>query len=221
MKSSEEMENKAWTNQLGVWAFLILTVALLVAARSVHYLLFHTLAELVAITVSFSVFTLTWTSQKYLRNSYLTILGAAFGTIGIIDVFHTLTFRGMNLFPTVSTNHPTQLWLTARFIEAIALVVAPLLIRRVVNFGFATLAFAMLGTVGCVAIWLGALPPTFVDGVGLTPFKIASEYFIVFLLLVGLVLLWRVRKEFSTDVFFLILGSLLFLITHKAPRRLT
>src|SRR5664279_1707628 len=118
------MINETKDSNLGVWLFLIGIGLLLGAARTVHYLLFHTLAELVAITVSFSIFALTWTSQKYLKNSYLTILGAAYGTIGVIDVFHTLTFQGMNLFPTVTTNHPTQFWLTARALEAIALVVA-------------------------------------------------------------------------------------------------
>jgi hypothetical protein len=59
------------------------------------------MVELFAITVSFSIFTLTWASQKHLKNSYLTVLGAAYGTTGIVDVFHALTFQGMNLFPAV------------------------------------------------------------------------------------------------------------------------
>ena len=209
------MINETKDSNLGVWLFLIGIGLLLGVARSVHYLLFHTLAELVAITVSFSIFVLTWTSQKYLKNSYLTILGAAYGTIGVIDVFHTLTFKGMDLFPDVTTNHPTQFWLTARALEAIALVVAAVFIRRPARFSVAAWIFGVLGTAGCLAVWYGLLPATFIDGIGLTPFKVGSEYAIVGLLLIGLALLWRVRQEFSRDVFWLVSGSLLLAIATE------
>lgn len=209
------MINKKQESPLGVCLFLIGSCALLAASRTVHYLLFHTLAEIFAITVSFSIFALTWTSRTYLKNSYLTILGAAYGTIGVIDVFHTLTFKGMNLFPAVTTNHPTQFWLTARTIEAIALVSAALFIGRPIRFSAASWAFAVLGTTGCLAVWYDILPATFVDGVGLTPFKVGSEYAIVGILTIGLALLWRARQDFSLDVFRLVSGSLLLAIATE------
>ena len=202
-------------SNLGVWLFLLGISVLLGLSRTVHYLLFHTLAELFAVTVSFSIFALTWTSQKYLKNSYLTILGAAYGTIGVIDVFHTLTFKGMNLFPGVTTNHPTQFWLAARALEAIALVIAALFIRRAGRFSVASWIFAAFGTASCFAVWSGVLPDTFLDGIGLTPFKIGSEYSIVCTLLIALVLLWRARKEFAHDVYWLVSGSLLLAIATE------
>ena len=73
--------------------FLAMVIVLLAISRSIHYLLFHTLAELVAITVSFSLFTLAWACRKYIRNGYLIILGAAYGAIGLVDVFHTLHLK--------------------------------------------------------------------------------------------------------------------------------
>ena len=109
-------------SDIGIAAILLVTVALLSLARSVNYLLFHTLAEFLAIVVSFSMFTMTWASNRYLSNGYLVVLGGAYGAIGLVDVFHTLTFKGMNLFPGVSTNYPTQFWLTARYLEAVALL---------------------------------------------------------------------------------------------------
>jgi len=200
---------------VGVWLFLVGISVLLGLSRTIHYLLFHTLAELFAVTVSFSIFALTWTSQKYLKNSYLTILGAAYGTIGVIDVFHTLTFKGMNLIPAVTTNYPTQFWLAARALEAIALVVAALFIRRAARFSVASWVFAALGMASCLAVWSGVLPDTFLDGIGLTPFKIGSEYSIVGILLIALVLLWRARKEFAHDVYWLVSGSLLLAIATE------
>lgn len=206
--------NSTQPNVRGILACIAVLLAL-AAAKHVHYLLFHTMAELFAITVSFSIFTLTWASQRHLTNNYLTILGAAYGTIGILDVFHALTFRGMNLFPSVTTNHPTQFWVTARFIEAVALIIAPLFIRRAARFTLVSYAFAALGTTAVILIWLGKWPATFIDGVGLTPFKIVSEYVIIVMLIVALVLLYKNRNEFARDVFHLVAASALLAIATE------
>ena len=187
---------------------LLAIMAILAAAQSVHYLLFHTMAELFAIVVSLSIFILTWTSQRYLVNGYLIVLGASYGAIGLVDIFHTLTFKGMNLFPGVSTNYPTQFWLTARYLEAIALLLAPLAISRRPNFTWVSLGFAAVALAACAAVMLQGFPATFIDGVGLTPFKVYSEYLIIGLLIAGFILLYRCRQQFEPRIFLLLAGSL-------------
>jgi PAS domain-containing protein len=195
-------------SDLAVVAVLFATVAILAGARSVHYLFFHTMAEVFAIVVSFSIFMLTWSSGRYLSNGYLIVLGGAYGAIGIVDVFHTLTFSGMNLFPGVSTNYPTQFWLTARYLEALALLCAPLVIGRKPNFFYLSIGFAAIATAACVAVMYQWFPATFIDGVGLTPFKVYSEYIIIAMLMLGFVLLYRSRRQFEPRIFFLLVCSL-------------
>jgi len=200
---------------LGVLMFFVFIVLVLGLSRSVHYLLFHTLAELISIAVSFSIFTLTWASRQHIQNGYLLLLGAAYVSIGTVDVFHTLTFKGMNLLPSVSTNYPTQFWLTARFIEAVALVVAPLVIKKNVRFSALLFAFAALALIGCVATMSAILPATYIEGVGLTAFKIYSEYVIIGLLCLGSLLLWRKRADFVPEVFRLLFASVLLAIATE------
>jgi len=195
--------------------FLASITALLVVARSIHFLLFHTLAELVAITVSFSLFTLAWACRKYILNGYLIILGAAYGAIGLVDVFHTLTFKGLNILPEMTLNHPTQFWLIARTLEAVALVVAPLYVLRQPNFEKTTLAFLGPALLGCVAVFAGFIPDTYIEGVGLTPLKIYTEYFIILLLAIGLFLLSKNRGEFPRDVYLLLNTSVIFAIATE------
>lgn len=195
-------------SDLAVAGVLLAMVLILAVAHSVHYLLFHTMAELFAIVVSLSIFILTWTSSRYLVNGYLIVLGGAYGAIGLIDIFHTLTFQGMNLFPGVSTNYPTQFWLTARYLEAIALLLAPLLIARRPRFGLVSMGFAVAALAACTAVMLQWFPATFVDGVGLTPFKVASEYVIIAMMVVAFVLLYRCRRQFEERTFLLLAGSL-------------
>jgi hypothetical protein len=208
-----EKYSRILTPSLGL--FLLAVGCILVWARSFHYLLFHTLVELIAIAVGFSIFSLTWASWQHLKNGYLVVLGAAYATIGVVDIFHTLTFKGMNLLPGVTTNHPTQFWLTARFIEAIALVIAPLYIQRAPKFTRITWAFAIPGAFACAAVLNGILPATFVEGIGLTSFKIFSEYVIILILLTAQILLWRRRKEFEPQIFGLLSASLLLAIATE------
>ena len=193
---------------VAVIGILIAVVAILAGARSAHYLFFHTLAELFAIVVSLSIFILTWTSHRYLANGYLIVLGAAYGAIGVVDIFHTLTFKGMNLFPGVSTNYPTQFWLTARYLEALALLCGPLVIFRKPNFFSISAGFAAIAAGACIAVMYQWFPDTFIDGVGLTPFKVYSEYVIIAMLLVGFVLLYRLKNHFEQKIFFLLVASL-------------
>ena len=187
---------------------LLATIAILATARSAHYLLFHTMAELFSIVVSFSIFVLTWTSSRYLVNGYLIVLGGSYGAIGLIDVFHTLTFRGMNLFPGVSTNYPTQFWLIARYLEALALLFGPLVVSKRPNFYYVGAGFMVIALVAAGAVVNQWFPATFIDGVGLTPFKVYSEYVIIAMLIVGFILLYRHRSHFESRIFFLLVGSL-------------
>ncbi len=215
MKSLLALLASAWhlseifkkSNLFAVGALLII-VAVLAAARSTHYLLFHTIAELFAIVVSLSIFVMAWLSSRYLSNGYLIMLGGSYAAVGMVDVLHTLTFRGMNLFPNVTTNHPTQFWLVARFLEALAVLCAPLVIDKKTNFYLVSTYFAAIGTAACIAVANQWFPVTFVDGVGLTPFKIYSEYVIIGMLIVGLVMLCRFKSRFEPRIFLLLVGSL-------------
>ena len=192
-----------------LWGFLSLALAIMALARTEHYLLFHTMAEIIAIMVSFSVFSLAWATRHHLSSRYLAVLGSSYGAIGLVDVFHALTFQGMALLPGVTASQPSQLWLIARLIEAVGTVLAGLLVRRPVDFLRLALGFGFAGGVGVLLTLNGWLPPTLIDGVGLTPFKVVMEYVIIGLTLIGAFLLWRERAAFPRRVYWLLMASLL------------
>jgi len=55
----------------------------------------------------------------------------------------------------------------------------------------------------------GVFPQAYIEGVGLTPFNIISEYVISFIFICTIGLLFVKRKEFSDDIFKLIIFSIL------------
>ncbi|MFZ5920027.1 MAG: MASE3 domain-containing protein [Chloroflexota bacterium] len=176
------------------------------------YLLFHSLAELFSVVVAFGVFIVAWNSAPLVKNNYLTTLGIGAVFIALIDLLHTLAYKGMGIFTGYSANLPTQLWLAARYLQALTLLAAPLLFQRRVRRGVLLAVFATLTAALLASIFLGFFPTAYVDGSGLTPFKIASEYVIIAILAAATYLLWHNRSEFDSTV----LGWLTASITASA-----
>jgi PAS domain S-box-containing protein len=119
----------------------------------------------------------------------------------------------MGVFQGGGGNLSTSLWISARSVQAISLLIAPLLIRKKINnaslfIGYTAVTSLLLGS---IFIW-NVFPTAYIDGVGLTPFKINSEYIICIILLGSLILLVQKRKEFSSKVYRLLIASIILTI---------
>jgi len=173
------------------------------------YLLFHSIAETFSLVVAFGIFMVGWNSRHFLENKYFLFLGIAYPFVGLLDLVHTLAYQGMNVFSGLGSNTATELWIAARGMESLSLLMAPLFVRRGLR-----LAPLVLGYAGATTLLLGAVfhwdvfPDCFIEGQGLTPFKIAAEYAISGILLVAAFQLYRVRRHFDRAIFHLLLASI-------------
>lgn len=172
------------------------------------YLIFHIFAELFSIVIAWGIFMFAWNTRRIIDNNYLLLIGVAYLFVGFLDTVHTLAYEGMNIFEGHASNLATQLWISARFLESGSLVLAPLVMLRMPRPRF---LFAMYGSITLLFLisifYAKAFPTCYVDGVGLTAFKVSSEYLICLILLVSFFLLFRVRNEFDPRVFHLIAAS--------------
>ncbi|MGB8993410.1 MAG: MASE3 domain-containing protein [Desulfobaccales bacterium] len=207
---TEPSNHPSLSLQWFIWA-LVLTALYLTSLYS--YLLFHSLAELFSVVISVGVFAIAWNSRRFLENNYLLFLGIAYLFVGALDLFHALAYKGMGVFPGFGANLPTQLWIAARYLESISLVLAPLFLGRRLKpyhvFAAYFMAFALLTLT--IFFWR-VFPVCFVGGSGLTPFKITSEYIICLILLGAITLLWRHRDEFDPGVLRLLVWSIILTI---------
>src|ERR1035437_6408463 len=142
------------------------------------YLLFHSLIEFITIAIAFTLFILTWNTRRYLENNYLRLLGFGYGFIALIDLVHTLAYRGMGVFSGYDSNLPTQLWIAARYLQAATLVAAPLFFERRLNDRVVLGGYAVAVSVLVAMTFSGNFPDCFIEGKGLTAFKSGSEYLI-------------------------------------------
>ncbi len=173
------------------------------------YLLFHSLIEIVTVAVAFTLFILTWNTRGYVASGYLRLLGIGYGFIALIDLLHTLAYKGMDVFPGYgSSNLPAQLWLAARYLQAVTLLAAPLFVARRLNDRAVFAGYAAAVALLVATVFSGNFPDCYSEGTGLTAFKIGSEYLITALLLISLYLLYRKREYFTDRVFFVVAASI-------------
>jgi PAS domain S-box-containing protein len=174
------------------------------------YVAFHTLVELFSIVIGFGLFMLTWNLRRIIDNNYLVFIGIAYLFVSGIDLAHTLSYKGIDVFANrygVGLN--TQFWIAARYLESLALFVSPFYISRKLRANWVLTAFAALTFVLLASILLRVFPVCYIEGSGLTRFKIVSEYVISAVLLCSLLLLLRKRGEFDRTVLALVAASII------------
>jgi PAS domain S-box-containing protein len=204
----------------GIAAAAILAGLILIGSRD--YLLFHTIVEFAAIVVSFTIFLIIWNARRTVTDLFFVILGISFFFIGSLDLIHALAYKGMGVFPGDSANLPTQLWLAARYFQSITILIAMLAIGRSLVperkyapellFAAGTAVSAIL--LASIFVWQN-FPPAFIEGTGLTLFKIASEYAISLIILASVILLVLKRDHFDRSVWYLLVAALIFLIAGE------
>lgn len=169
------------------------------------YLPLHTLLEFSSVLVALMVFGVTWYSLSPTRSAKITLLGCAMLASGLLDLGHTLSYKGMPDFVTPSSPEKAiAFWLSARLTVATALCVASFMSTaplsnpqtrhaHLLGYSLYTLLIYWM-----VLFFQSVLPRTFVEGQGLTEFKIACEWGIIGLLVIAASRFWQSTD--NTDV---------------------
>lgn len=198
------------------WAVPLVALVALLPLGARHFLLFHVTAEVFSSVVGILVFVVAASTYRFSRNDYLLVIGAGYFWVAVVDLVHMVAYKGMNILPGASANPATQYWLVARGLEAATLAVAPFFVRHRVRPVLAFLCFAAVVVVAEEAIRAGAFPIAYVDGEGLTEFKIATEYTIMAGFALAWVLVWRIRSDLPPGLFPLVTASFLLTIAAEA-----
>ncbi len=179
------------------------------------FIVLHSIMEAISIIIAFMSFGITFHSRKLAKNSQNLFLGVAFLCIGLIDVFHALSYDGMPSFITPNTvDKATQLWMLARLVGAAAFLAAAFIRpdrpgRILKPFPLLTAGLAIpVAVLYFVVIHPGHLPAMFVPGEGLTPLKINLEYAIVAAQTVAAMLFYRMYMKTHEDHLVYFIGAM-------------
>lgn len=172
----------------------------------VHYLPLHTALEFIAIAAAFLVFATVWHSPAREVSASLVLIATALFAAGWLDFGHALSLKGMPALVTpASSEKGIAFWLLARLLVAVTLLLVsgwpqlpPLTpwARNAVLAGYASLGL-FLGWL--VITHETALPHTFVEGLGLTPFKWQLECVITTLLALAALRYFRLARASGGD----------------------
>ena len=190
-------------------AFCAAVGVALAALSRFDYIAFHLVAEVAVVVVLFTMFTLAWRTYGVSTNGYLTLMGMAALSIAVVTLLHALTYRGMPALPGHTDDTPTQLWLVARYLTGAALLAAPAFVaRRLSRPGLAAGLFGVAAAAAVAAVFAGVFPAAFEPGQGLTPFKVWSEYMVIAMFALALLLLWLRKADLASPVYLLLAGAI-------------
>lgn len=195
--------------------FLAITYALYIIQKD-NYLLFHAIIELGSISIIIGTFILAWNVRGKSDNKTIIYLSFAYLIVAAFDTLHTLSYKGMGVFPG-NNDYATRLWIAARYLESLAilfLLYIPL--SKKVKPGYVLLFFTLIGTALLSTIlYFDIFPVCLVPGVGLTRFKIISEYIICFILVLSLIPLFaKDDKQDRESRLYLILSIIITILSE-------
>lgn len=176
-------------------------VSLLLLSLYGGYLFFHSLAELFSIIVAYLAFVVAGYAYRYSHNHFLMFLGIVLFWTGSLDLMHTLTYKGVEIFPGLSANTTGQYWITARFLSSLSFLISPIFFRHRLP---VVATFLFYGLITAVLAWMissGLFPDAYIEGEGLTAFKINGEYVIIGILLVTLGIFIHQRHYIEREIF--------------------
>ncbi len=194
-------------------AYIIMTaigiglVGLWMTSR-VSYLLFHSLVELFSVLVAWGIFIVAWNSRRFIAHSFFLFLGVAFVAVGALDLIHMMAYKGMGVFVGATADLATQMWIAARAVEAGSLLLAPLFLTRRVRAIRLLSAYGLATALLLVIVFGGWFPTCYIEGQGLTVFKIVSEYLICLLLAGAIFFVYRRRQHLDQRVLRLVIAAM-------------
>lgn len=161
----------------------------------------HTILEFFSIFVCFVIGTYGWLVFKETKSTTFLLIFPIFFAVGLMDLMHVITYKGMPFFITESSGQKTVwFWIVGRFTQAFGILSLLLLKDKPTNFNKRgwLLSFVILYVLSLSAtifIYEEKLPTLVISGVGTTPLKNGLEYFVSSIQFVSiLIALKRYRK---------------------------
>lgn len=172
--------------------------------RLYSYILFHSIAESISIVIATVIFIIAWTMRKEIDNSFFLVLGISSLFVAVLDNIHTLAYPGMNIIAGADTNLASQFWIATRYLQALSILGSIWAINKKKRPKLLVGLYFLITLTVIILILSGFFPNTFIEGSGLTPFKIISEYIIILIISVVFILFYYVRREFEKNMYYYI-----------------
>lgn len=209
------------------WALVGVLVSIVLqrtdfTAGLAQYASLHTILESFSVVISILIFAIGWSTRHFAKMPNLSVFACLMLIVGLLDFQHALSYPGMPNFITPSNPEKAiQFWLFARVLTGLAILtiaISPWITLPRLNSSMLlipTIAVTLIIS-WLILFQLPLLPRTFVEGEGLTPFKVNLEYFIIAFYIVSgsLFFLHLKRVRRSVNAVGLLLVSFLIVVSE-------
>lgn len=176
---------------------LFFLLSILIITIFTNLLLFHFIAEMITIIIALMIFSLYWNGLDTIDNIMIRLLGIGFFFVAILDTGHAISLKGMGILSLNDPNISTQLWIAARIMQSITIFLA-IFLKRAIKPASVFLIYALVTIAALISILnFSFFPDMYIEGHGLTDFKVIAEYFIITVLSLALFFLIRYRDRVS------------------------
>jgi signal transduction histidine kinase/ActR/RegA family two-component response regulator len=190
----------------------LLALPLIYSISRYNYNLFHSFADGISIVIAAGTFAVIWNSRRLVDNDYFIYAGISFLFFAFLDLLHVLGNKNMGIFPEYGNLGPT-FYIAGRYVLSISLLIAPFFINRKLTTSLMFAAYSLVTSLILLSIFYWKIfPACIVEGVGLTPFKVVSDYIICFILAGAAILLFVNRQYFDPGVLRIIISSIILFI---------
>ncbi|AKL93963.1 sensor histidine kinase ResE [Clostridium aceticum] len=175
-----------------------------------NYLLFHTTIELLGIIIMIMMTMIVVNTHKFNKDHYLMLLGVAYGFVAIWDLLHTLAYDSLGIFSMSTTNLTIQLWIVARYIEAISIFIAVNFLKshKKIKISYLIFVYGITSVFALLSIFSwNIFPKCFIEDKGLTAFKVISQYMIIGIIAVSIIMMIRNKNRLDKKSFWLLIFS--------------
>ncbi|SDE94791.1 MASE3 domain-containing protein [Sporomusa acidovorans] len=187
-----------------------------------NYLIFHSACEIICISIALAMFIVVWYGWPQTKNSRDLVIAMFFLAVGLLDLAHLLSYKGMPDFITANNGNKAALfWIISRLLAGAGLLAAVYIPRRSKNPAFhrlyllsVTLVTAFV-SIALVIAFEQSLPPMFIPGQGITLGKVVLEYLTVLLNLLA-VYLYGHRNSAHKAVYLLRVGLIFSMVAGVA-----
>jgi diguanylate cyclase (GGDEF)-like protein/PAS domain S-box-containing protein len=195
----------------------ILLVGAFVLFRN-DFLLLHSLIEFLTIAMAIAIFMVAWNARYYIGNNYLLLLGIAYFFVAILDSFALISHPDLDIFHCSSRNVTAQLWIAARLIEAISLLLASQFVCRpipvkIFSWGYTAIAGLLVWTIALPKLF----PGCYFSGTNIpTTFAAASQLTLILMLAAAAGQFFRQRRYLHPQISRYLQGAILLTILSES-----
>ncbi|VVB89451.1 Methyl sulfide methyltransferase-associated sensor [uncultured archaeon] len=184
---------------------------------------FEVATELLPLVLSFSIFAINWFAYGKSRDNHSLFLGVTFFVVGILDLFHMLSYPYMPDFITKNSLQKAEaFWIEARIISVFLLLISVYIYKdtfpNIINKPILYFSAISLAIISMMTMFLfpGYLPQM------LNPDESISSTGIILLLITGLVFIWtiylytiKLQRTGQKSIICLIYGFILLLTSNS------